>query len=90
VQSQLAGLQAVKTAAAEAAAAPRNGKPRPTTELVVEGRAVPCPICGHDRFRTRTTVMASGLLAAFDMEWAGSEALNYVCDRCGHVLWFMR
>jgi hypothetical protein len=28
-------------------------------------------------------------LALFDMEWASSEALNYVCDRCGHILWFM-
>jgi DNA-directed RNA polymerase subunit RPC12/RpoP len=49
-----------------------------------------CPICGHDRFWTRKTVMPSVGLALFDMEWAGSEALNYVCDRCGHILWFIR
>jgi hypothetical protein len=91
VQSQLAGLQAVKTAAAEAAAAaPKTGKPDRTTELVVDGRVIPCPICGHDRYRTRYSVMGKRSLALFDMEWAGSEALNYVCNRCGHVLWFIQ
>jgi DNA-directed RNA polymerase subunit RPC12/RpoP len=90
VQAQLAKLREVKTAAAEAVAAPRKGKPDRTTELVVEGRVIPCPICGHDRFRTRKTVMASAGLAIFDMEWAGTEAINYVCHRCGHVLWFIR
>ena len=90
VQAQLAGLRSMKAAAAEAAAAaPRKAKPDRTTEMVVEGRAVPCPLCGHDRFWTRKTVLAGRPLAIFDMEWAGNEALNYVCDRCGHMLWFI-
>ncbi len=95
VQSQLARLQAVEASAKEAAAAPPetafSGKtPERTRELVVEGRAVPCPVCGHDRFWTRRTVLSGRGLAIFNLEWAGSEAENYVCDRCGHVLWFIR
>jgi len=89
VQAQLAKLQQVKSAAAEAAVASRTAKPDRTTELVVEGRVIPCPICGHDRFWTRRTLMPSAGLALFDMEWASSEATNYVCNRCGHVLWFI-
>lgn len=64
-------------------------KPR-TTQLVVEGRAVPCPICAHDRYWTRETVMVSRGAAFFNVEWASKGAVNYVCDRCGHVLWFAR
>jgi len=86
VQGRLATLQGVKKAAADSRAAAEEGR---TTTLVVDGRAVPCPICGHDRYWTRETVMSDRGLALFDAEWAGASAMNYVCDRCGHVLWFM-
>jgi len=29
-------------------------------------------------------------LTFFGMEWANRQAENFVCDRCGHVLWFLR
>lgn len=87
VQARLAKLQDVQRAAADPRRAAEDAR---TTTLDVDGRAVPCPICGHDRFWTRETVMSGRGAAFFDVEWASPSAVNYVCDRCGHVLWFMR
>ncbi|HSU14166.1 hypothetical protein [Longimicrobium sp.] len=60
------------------------------TSLVVQGRQVPCPICAHDRFWTRKTLMDTRGASFFGIDWANPSAENYICLRCGHVLWFMR
>ena len=60
------------------------------TRLEVEGKSIPCPICGHDRFWTRKTLMNTRGASFFDLDWANASAVNYVCNRCGHVLWFLR
>ena len=59
------------------------------TTLVVEGKTIPCPICGHDRFWTRKTLMNTRADFFFGMPWANPSAMNYICNRCGHVLWFL-
>lgn len=87
IQGRLATLQGVRKAAADHRAAAEEER---TTTLVVEDRAVPCPVCGHDRYWTRETLISGRVAAFFDVEWAGDAALNYVCARCGHVLWFLR
>lgn len=58
--------------------------------LVVDGREIPCPICGHRRFRMRKATMESGIAAWFDLEWTTPVAETYICLHCGHVMWFMR
>lgn len=57
--------------------------------LEIKGRKVACPICGHDRFWTRETLMNTGLATFFGFDWANQAAMNYVCYECGHVLWFL-
>ena len=59
------------------------------TTLVVEGKTIPCPICGHGRFWTRKTLMDTRGSALFGFDWANASAVNYICNRCGHVLWFL-
>ena len=59
------------------------------TTLEVEGKTVPCPICGHDRFWTRKTLMDTRGASFFGVDWANPSAVNYICNRCGHVLWFL-
>jgi len=56
--------------------------------LMVEGYPVACPICRHDRFRTRRAQVESG--AMFNMEMIIPKADTYICLRCSYVLWFMR
>jgi DNA-directed RNA polymerase subunit RPC12/RpoP len=60
------------------------------TRLEVEGKTIPCPICGHDRFWTRKTLMDTRGAAFFGVDWTNPSAENYICNRCGHVLWFLR
>ena len=63
---------------------------REGSELVVQGNPVACPICRHDRFTMRKTLMGSRGAAFLDMEWASPSAETHICQRCGYVLWFMR
>ena len=72
---------------------PPRPSPPPRNEavpLLVEGAPVACPICRHDRYRMKRTLMESKAAAMWDMEWASPSADTYICLRCGHVMWFMR
>lgn len=60
------------------------------TGRTVDGHELRCPVCGHDEFWKRKTLMNTPGLTLLGVEWANKEAENYVCDSCGHVLWFLR
>ena len=51
------------------------------TTLVVEGKTIPCPICGHDRLWTRKTVMNTRADFFVGVPWANASAVNYICNR---------
>lgn len=55
---------------------------------VVAGHRLRCPICEHERFHQRSALLTSRRRALFDLEWLSPRAEIYVCERCGHVLWF--
>jgi DNA-directed RNA polymerase subunit RPC12/RpoP len=80
VQARLPALQAALNGAAN--------RPR-LRELLVDGRTVPCPVCGHDRFRTRSATVEGLGEAVLGIGLTGEKAVNYVCQRCGNVLWFI-
>lgn len=48
-----------------------------------------CPVCQHDKFWERKTLMNTKGMTFFKLDWANKEAQNYICDNCGHVLWFL-
>ena len=54
------------------------------------GKPLRCPVCGHDQFWKRWTLMNTPGLTFFGVEWANRQAENLVCAACGHVLWFLR
>jgi predicted RNA-binding Zn-ribbon protein involved in translation (DUF1610 family) len=56
----------------------------------VDGHDLRCPVCGHDLFWKRQTLLNTPGLTLLGVEWANKQADNYVCDRCGHILWFLR
>jgi hypothetical protein len=55
---------------------------------VVAGRPLRCTVCEHDRFHHRPALLTSRGKAILDLEWLSPKAEIYICDRCGHVLWF--
>ena len=58
--------------------------------LIVVGQLIRCPVCGHDRFSQQSALLSSRAAAFFDMQWASDSADTRICQRCGHILWFMR
>ncbi len=60
-----------------------------TGERFVQGNPLKCPVCGHDQFRTRRSLMNRRWLSFFEFAWADRQATCEICGRCGHVLWFL-
>ncbi|HEY1064687.1 MAG TPA: hypothetical protein VGE52_01195 [Pirellulales bacterium] len=56
--------------------------------LIVASRIQCCPLCGHDRFERRATLLESRAATALGVEWLSRGAQACVCRRCKHVLWF--
>ena len=48
-----------------------------------------CIICKKKLFWTRTTLMNTPGMSFFNLDWANKSAVNYVCDNCGYVHWFL-
>jgi predicted nucleic-acid-binding Zn-ribbon protein len=59
-------------------------------ERTLEGHKLKCPVCGNKRFWKRKTLMNTPGATFFGVEWANRQAINFVCDSCGYVLWFLR
>ncbi len=58
------------------------------TELIVNGKRIHCPICDHNKFWSRETLMNSRGATFFQLEWANRAAVNHICGSCGYVMWF--
>jgi len=55
----------------------------------IKGKPLACPICGYNRFLARETLMNTPGMTIMGIEWANKSAQNFICDRCGYILWFM-
>ena len=60
------------------------------TSRDIDGHPIICPVCGHDKFWIRKTLMNTPALTFMGFEWANKQADNYICNRCGFILWFLR
>ena len=65
-------------------------KSKVSQEQSILGNKLECPICSHNRFWTRETLMNTIGLTFMGVEWANRKAQNYICEQCGHVLWFLQ
>ena len=48
-----------------------------------------CPICGGKKFYERKTLMNTAGMTFMGWEWANPEAINYICEDCSYIYWFM-
>ncbi|AZR73631.1 hypothetical protein BBF96_09670 [Anoxybacter fermentans] len=61
---------------------------RKAKKYEVKGYKLVCPICGHERFWTRKTLMNTPGVTFLGFDWANKEADNYICENCGYIMWF--
>lgn len=57
--------------------------------VTVADNELRCSICGSFLFWERSAQMNTAVAAFFGLSWANRSATCYVCDLCGHVLWFL-
>lgn len=55
----------------------------------VKGNKLVCPVCGHKEFWTRRSLLNTTGLTFLGLDWANRSAQNYVCNHCGHIIWFL-
>ncbi|WP_026478920.1 hypothetical protein [Alkaliphilus transvaalensis] len=58
-------------------------------KIEINGNELICPVCKHDEFWTRETLMNTAGATFLGFDWANKAATNYVCDECGYVYWFL-
>jgi uncharacterized OB-fold protein len=58
------------------------------TQQIINGIPLQCPVCKHDKFWSRKTLMNTPGATFFGVEWANKEAQNYICNKCGYIYWF--
>lgn len=63
-------------------------KNREAGEFTVQGKKLVCPFCSHNRFYTRRTLLNTVGMTFIGLDWANKEATNFICEHCGHILWF--
>ncbi len=59
-------------------------------EFTAKGKKITCPVCGHDKFWERRTLMNTRGASFFSFDWLNKDALNKICNSCGYVYWFYR
>lgn len=64
-------------------------KNKEVREVQIQGKKLTCPICKHDQFWSRETLMNTPGMTFFGVEWLNKAATNYICDSCGYVHWFV-
>ena len=58
-------------------------------ERTIKGNKLTCTVCSNTTFWDKETLMNTPKMSFFNLDWLNKKAQNYICDNCGHVLWFM-
>jgi DNA-directed RNA polymerase subunit RPC12/RpoP len=56
----------------------------------VDGKPVVCHHCGHREFHYRKTLLNTPTMSFLQLDWLNRTAHNYICAKCGHIMWFIR
>lgn len=55
----------------------------------VKGHRLVCPVCKGVNFVERTTMLNSRGMTFLGLDWLNQSALNYICETCGYIFWFI-
>lgn len=67
---------------------PMASKKKPTV-YEVAGRNLECLVCGHDQFRRSKAQLNTQWRTFLNLDWIDKTAECVICDRCGHIHWFL-
>ena len=59
-------------------------------KYTINDKELICPFCQNKNFFTRESLLNTTFMTFFRLDWANKTADNYICDKCGYVMWFMR
>ena len=57
--------------------------------VVVQGRELRCNVCDHRTFRARQVRLDTPMQTLLDLDAWNGMADCAICDRCGHIHWFV-
>ncbi|GAE86974.1 hypothetical protein [Acetivibrio straminisolvens] len=57
--------------------------------LKLNGYEVVCPICKGKKFSKRNTLLNTRGMTFLKLDWLNESAINYICNKCGYILWFI-
>ncbi len=58
-------------------------------ERNIKGNKLKCTVCNNETFWQRETLMNTSKMTFFKLDWLNKSALNYICNNCGFIHWFM-
>ena len=59
-------------------------------ERIIKGNKLKCTVCSNTTFWERETLMNTPKMTFFKLDWLNKSALNYICNNCGFIHWFMK
>jgi rubredoxin len=55
----------------------------------VNGYELVCPVCKSKKFSERRSLLNSRGLTLLGLDWTNQGAINYICETCGYIYWFI-
>lgn len=55
----------------------------------VNGYELVCPVCKGNSFEKRSSLLNSRGMTLLGLDWANQGAINYICESCGYIYWFI-
>jgi len=55
----------------------------------VNGYELVCPVCKGKNFEKRSSLLNTRGFTLPGLDWANQGAINYICETCGYIYWFI-
>ncbi|MEI8010927.1 MAG: hypothetical protein WCI27_00400 [Candidatus Omnitrophota bacterium] len=59
-------------------------------EVEINGQKLKCSVCGEGQFSKRSSLLNTRGLTFLKLDWANQSADNYICEKCGYIMWFIQ
>jgi hypothetical protein len=60
-----------------------------SVQVMLDEKPLGCSVCSNQLFVERGFLLNTRTGEFFGIAWADDKAKNFVCTRCGYVMWFL-